>query len=306
VFSEIECGIGGQRNRLGYGVGTMGWQVIINGELVPEREATIHVSDLGLRRGYAAFEFFRVVGGVPLFLDDHLARLARSTELLGLDGRWPVSTLRGLIDRLIEVNDLRDAGLQMLVTGGNSPDIFTPGDPTLVIAPIQVTLPPEEVYETGVAVITHHNLRELPEAKTTDYLIAVRLIPRMRAAEAVEVLYHDGTRMLEGARSGLGIITPDGILVTATRDVLESVTRKHALAVADGQIPIERRDIGLDEFHRAAGVFLTSSTRGVLPVTRVDDRIVGDGRVGPKVVWLVTAFRAHVAAHLAAAELSRS
>ncbi len=278
---------------------TVAWNVIVNGELFPEADATVHVSDLGLRRGFAAFEFFRVVGGIPLFVEDHLARFARSCGLLGLAG--PSTTeMHALVTRLIAANDLRDAGIQIVLTGGNSADIFTPGEPNLILAPISVTLAPEELYETGAKVITHQNLRELPDAKTTDYLIAVQLIPRMRAEGAVEVLYHDGSRMLEGARSGLGIITADGILVTAGRDVLGSVTRGRMLHVAAGLMPIELRDMSLDEFAAAPEVFLTSSTRGVLPITRIDDRPVGDGRVGPHVTRLVGAFRQHVGEYLAA------
>ena len=277
----------------------MTWNVIVNGELVPESDATVHVSDLGLRRGFAAFEFFRVVGGIPLFVEDHLARFARSCELLGLPGPSTEEIL-ALVTRLIAANDLRDAGIQIVLTGGNSTDIFTPGEPNLILAPIVVNLAPDELYETGAKVITHRNLRELPAAKTTDYLIAVQLIPRMRAEGAVEVLYHDGTRMLEGARSGLGIVTTDGVLVTVGRDVLESVTRGRMLRVAEGLMPIELRDMSLEEFAAAPEVFLTSSTRGVLPVTQVDDRIVGDGRVGPKVTRLIRAFRGHVGEYLAA------
>ena len=114
----------------------MTWQVIVNGELVPEPDATVHISDLGLRRGFAAFEFFRVVDGIPLFFEDHLTRLERSRSLIGVDGRWSTDELRGFVARVIDVNGLRDAGIQVVVTGGNSPDGFTPGDPALVVTPI--------------------------------------------------------------------------------------------------------------------------------------------------------------------------
>ena len=268
----------------------MSWQVIVNGELVPEADATVHVSDLGLRRGYGAFDFFRLVDGVPLFLEDHLARFECSRQMLGLDGRWSAGDIRRLVKRLIDANGLRDEGVQIVLTGGYSPDIFTPGEPNLIIAPIEAAMAPDEFYETGVKVITHLNVRELPEAKTTDYLIAVRLIPRMTEAGAIEVLYHDGTRILEGARSGLGIITGAGVLVTAGRDVLASVTRDRMLRVAEGLMPIELRDITLDDFAQASEAFLTGTTRGVLPITQVDDRAIGDGQVGPHTKRLIQAF----------------
>jgi branched-chain amino acid aminotransferase len=274
------------------------WQVIVNGELVPEADATLHVSDLGLRRGYGAFDFFRLVDGVPLFLDDHMERFARSRDMLGLGGRWPETEIREFVARLIAANGLRNEGIQIVLTGGYSADAFTPGEPNLIIAPIAVTMATDEQYATGVKVITHDNARELPDAKTTDYLIAVKLIPQMTAAGAIEVLYHDGVRMSEGARSGFGIVTDGGVLVTAGQAVLESITLKRVLRAADDLMPVELRDITIDEFAAAPEAFLTGTTRGVLPITRVDDRVVGDGTVGVHTQRLITAFRHEVAEYL--------
>lgn len=272
--------------------------VILNGELVPEPDAKIHVSDLGLRRGYAVFEFFRVMRGIPLFFEDHLARFQRSAELLFLEPAWKVEKIQQFVFQLVEANGLQEAGVQLVLTGGYSPDAFTPTTPNLIITEAEVRPYPAEQYEQGVKVITHRNLRELPEAKTTDYLMAVRLIPRMRSLGAVEVLYHDGRRMLEGARSGLGIITAEGVLVTAGSSVLESITRRRLLGVARELLPIEERDIPLEEFFAAPEVFILSSTRGVMPVTQVDDRKVGT--VGPHTRRLMQAFRQHVEEYLAA------
>ncbi len=273
----------------------------MNGELVPEAEATVHISDLGLRRGFGAFDFFRLVDGVPLFYDDHMTRLARSRELLGLNGRWPEAEVRSLVGQLITANDLRNEGIQIVLTGGYSPDAFTPTEPNLLMVPIAVTMPNEEHYQTGVKVITHQNVRELPTAKTTDYLIAVKEIPRMAAAGAIEVLYHDGEVISEGARSGLAIVTADGVLVTAREGVLESVTLKRVLDVARGVLPVELRNITVTEFANAPEAFLTGTTRGVLPITRVDDRQVGDGTVGPHTKRVIQAFRDEVDAYVRAA-----
>ncbi|WP_280938750.1 aminotransferase class IV [Meiothermus taiwanensis] len=109
----------------------------INGTIIEHDKASLHISDLGLRRGYAVFEFFRVLRGVPVFLEDHLERFERSARLLELTPPFGREKLEALIRELIELNDLREAGLQMLLTGGYSPDAFTPGPPNLIIAPIR-------------------------------------------------------------------------------------------------------------------------------------------------------------------------
>ncbi|RDI95534.1 aminotransferase IV [Meiothermus sp. QL-1] len=271
--------------------------VYINGNFVEYSQATLHISDLGLRRGYAVFEFFRVLRGVAVFLEDHLERFARSAALLELEPPCGRERLEDLIRELIQLNALEQGGIQMLLTGGYSEDAFTPGRPNLIITPTPVSPPPAHLYQQGGKVILQQNQRELPEAKTTDYLMAVRLARRVRAEGATEVVYHDGKRVSEGGRSSLCLIK-DGVLVTAREGVLPGITRKHLLEVARPLLPIEERPITLDELFAADEVLLTGATRQVMPITQIEDRPVGSGRVGPWAQKLMAAFQAHLEAYL--------
>lgn len=272
--------------------------VNLNGQLVRDAEAKIHISDLGLRRGYGAFEFFRVLRGIPVFIEDHLERFENSSRAIELEVPYSRAELEGFIRELIRVNELQSAGIQLVLTGGYSEDIFTPGEPNLIIAPIALREYSPALYRQGVKVITHRHVREIPEAKTIAYLTAVKLVPRMKAEGAAEVIYHDGKWVSEGARSSLGFIK-DGVLVTAKDGVLPGITRLHALRLAAHLMPVEQRAFTLEELYAADEVFITSSTRGVMPVTRIDDHPVGNGQVGPKVSALVRAFEAHVEEYLA-------
>lgn len=269
----------------------------INGTIIEHDKASLHISDLGLRRGYAVFEFFRILRGIPVFLEDHLERFERSARLLELTPPFGREKLEGLIRELIELNNLQEAGLQMLLTGGYSPDAFTPGQPNLIIAPMAVTPPPAQLYQQGGKVILHQNLRELPEAKTTDYLVAVKLAKRVRAEGATEVIYHDGKTVYEGGRSSL-LIIQQGTLITAQAGVLPGITRKHLLAVARPILPVQERPITLAELYSADEVLLTGATRQVMPITQVEDRRVGDGQVGPYSQQLMKAFQEHLEAYL--------
>lgn len=269
----------------------------INGTIVEHAQATLHISDLGLRRGYGVFEFFRILRGVPVFLEDHLERFENSARLLELEVPYSRDTLEGFILELIRMNHLEQGGIQMLLTGGYSEDAFTPSRPNLVIAPIAVNPPPPHLYEQGGKVILHRNLRELPEAKTTDYLVAVRLAKRVRAEGATEVVYHDGQWVSEGGRSSLSIIK-DGALITALGGVLPGITRKHLLHVARPLLPIEERAIALEELFTADEVLLTGATRQVMPITRIEDRPVGSGLVGPYARALMAAFQKRLEAYL--------
>ena len=272
--------------------------VNLNGQLVRDADAKIHISDLGLRRGYGAFEFFRVLRGVPVFIEDHLDRFENSSRAIDLEVPYSRAELEGFVRELIRANNLHNAGIQLVLTGGYSEDIFTPGHPNLIIAPIALREYPPALYRQGVKGITHRHEREIPEAKTTAYLTAVKLGPRMKAEGAAEVIYHDGKWVTEGARSSLGFVK-DGVLVTAKDGVLPGITRIHALRLAQQLMPVEHRAFTLDELYTADEAFITSSTRGVMPVTRIDDRPVGNGQVGPKVSALVKAFQAHVEEYVA-------
>jgi branched-chain amino acid aminotransferase len=277
--------------------------VNLNGQLVRDADAKIHISDLGLRRGYGAFEFFRVLRGIPVFIEDHLERFENSSRAIDLEVPYSRETLEGFIHELIRVNGLQSAGIQLVLTGGYSEDAFTPGEPNLIIAPIALREYSPTLYQQGVKVITHRHVREIPEAKTIAYLTAVKLGPRMKAEGAAEVIYHDGKWVSEGARSSLGFVR-DGVLVTAKNGVLPGITRLHALRLAAQLMPVEQRAFTLEELYAADEAFITSSTRGVMPVIRIDDRLVGDGQVGPRVSALVKAFEAHVEAYLRTQQVS--
>jgi D-alanine transaminase/branched-chain amino acid aminotransferase len=272
--------------------------VSLNGKFVPYDQATLHISDLGLRRGYGAFEFFRILQGVPVFLEDHLSRFENTAGMLELEIPFTRSQLEALIYELIRLNELKRAGIQLVLTGGYSPDAFTPSTPNLVMAPLEIKSHPAVYYQQGAKIILHQNLREMPLAKSTDYLVAVRLGKRVRAEGATEVVYHNGTTVSEGGRSSLSIIK-NGVLITDLEGVLPGITRMHLLQVAKLILPIEFRSIMLPELFSADEVILTGATREVMPITQIEDRPVADGKVGPFTQTLMKAFREHLEAYLA-------
>ena len=270
---------------------------IIDGRRVAHEGATVHVSDLGLRRGFAVFEFFRVEAGVPLFLEDHLARLQRSAGVVGLPLPRSIEAIAADVHALVAANGPTVSAVQILVTGGPSVDGVTFQHPTCVVT--SMSLPPRTREPTGAGLITHHHTRELPDAKSTNYLSFMRLAETMRAAGAIDVLYHDGAHITEGARSGIAVITAN-TLVTRREGVLQSVTMKHLIEVARERMRVELRPITVDELHRVDEVLDTGAVRGVVPITSIDGNPVGNGGVGPHGRALAAAFNAHVDAYVAA------
>lgn len=270
---------------------------ILDGRRVPHEGATVHVSDLGLRRGFAVFEMFRVEEGAPLFLEAHLARLARSAEAVGLPLPRGAEGVAADVHALVDANALGVAAVQVLLTGGLSDDGVTSRQPTCVVTSMDV--PPRAAAPAGATLVTHRHTRELPEAKSTNYLTAMRLAAAIRTAGAIDVLYHDGVHATECARSALAIVIGD-TLVTRREGVLESVSMTNLLALARERMRVEERAISLEELHAADEVLTTGSVRGVVPILAIDARPIGDGTVGPHARALFTAFAAHVAGYVAA------
>ncbi len=272
---------------------------ILDGRRVRHEDATVHVSDLGLRRGFAVFEQFRVEGGVPLFLTAHLARLARSAETVGLPLPRGLDGVAHDVQALIEASASGSFAIQVLVTGGPSDDGVTFRQPTCIVTTVDVA--PRPLVPVGAALVTHQHQRELPEAKSTNYLTAMRLAAAMRAAGAIDVLYHDGALVAEGARSAVAVVLA-GTLVTRREGVLASVSMTNLLELARARMPVEERAITLEELRDADEVITTGSVRGVVPIVAIDGRIVGEGDVGPHARALFSAFAARVAQEVALGE----
>lgn len=270
---------------------------VIDGQRVPHDGASVHVSDLGLRRGFAVFEFFRVEDGVPLFLEDHLARLERSADVVGLPLPRRIEAIAADVHALVAANAPEVSAVQILVTGGPSVDGVTFQRPTCLVT--SMSLPPRTREPSGAGLITHRHTRELPDAKSTNYLTFMRLAESLRASGAIDVLYHDGAHVTECARSGIAVITAN-TLVTRSEGVLQSVTMRHLVEVARERMRVELRPITVDELHRVDEVLDTGAVRGVVPITSIDGNPVGSGDVGPHAHALMAAFAAHVDAYVAA------
>jgi branched-subunit amino acid aminotransferase/4-amino-4-deoxychorismate lyase len=105
--------------------------------------------------------------------------------------------------------------------------------------------------------------------------------PRLAESGALDLLYHDGERVFEAASASVYFVRGDAILAPSTDDVLWGTVGSLVLELADGSFTIEQRDVSLDEALTADEIFLTSTTRGVVPIVRLDDTAVGGGVPGP-------------------------
>lgn len=270
----------------------------INGHLVPAGEASLKVSDLSVIRGFAIFDFFLFRQGHPLFLDDYLDRFYRSAELLHMAVPFSKAGFARQILQLIEHNGQEEGGIRLLLTGGYSPDGYTPAEPNVLI--LQSPLPAKTWQNSqGIKLMTHTFLREIPEVKTTNYVTGISLLPELQRRGFDDLLFvENGEWIRESARSNFFLVLDGQRVVTPGTKVLLGVTRKQILHLAGKRYQVEERDVHISEVAEAREAFFTSTIKGVLPVVQVDDQVIGDGKSGPVAAQLYRDFIAHVEAYL--------
>ena len=269
----------------------------VNGKILPHEKAVVRVDDIGMSRAFGVYDGIMTYGGKPFEISKHYKRLSRSAKLLGL--RVPISEkeLDRVIRTLVKKNSFSDPLARVLLTGGTTLRgiDFDSKKPTLIVQLEQRVSLGKEAYEKGVRVITHEYERQLPQAKTINYIAAVRLQPQMRKAKATEALYTQKGNVLEATTSNLFIVK-NGKIITPKDGILNGITRQVVLALAKKKYQITERPLSLQDLLTADEIFLTSSFKEVLPVSYVDGKKIGYGVAGVVTCDLIGKFAEMVAA----------
>jgi branched-chain amino acid aminotransferase len=265
---------------------------IINGRVTSSEEATISVYDRGFLYGDSIFETVRTYGGKAFALDDHMTRLARSAERLFIALPVPLAALTNEVERGIDLAKNPESFARIMITRGIGPLGLDPAlaeQPTRVILVEPFVPPPPESYENGIHAITFRTVRSTDAtpaagAKVANYLTSVLAIREARKVGAVEALIVDGRGcVLEGTTSNMFLVK-GGKLITVPEEsgILSGITRAYLLRAAEKLgIEVSVRDVREEELKDADELFISSTLREVLPVTRLDSRPVGSGRPGP-------------------------
>lgn len=259
---------------------TMTKYYMINGRLTPAQDASINVIDLGLLRGYGIFDFFVCDKGVPVFFEDHVNRLRNSVKFLGMEVPYDDETIYQQIIQLTNANGFEKAGLKIIFTGGYSEDGYTPTTPNMIMIQNQFKSAPNHYFTDGIKLVTHDYIREIPDVKTLNYLVPISIRNKIADANAQDVLYFKDGIVSESSRSNIFIVNQDNTVITNEFGVLWGITRKQILNIARAHYKVEERAFSLEETMNAKEVFLTSSTKGTMGVTRIDDKVIADGKVG--------------------------
>src|SRR5687768_12762184 len=210
-------------------------------------------------------------------------RLRNSLEITGLQTGLNDQQWIDLFYEMIRVNQADRAGFRVVVTGGFSEDGYTiPEEKNIYLMLHHLPENDPAQYENGVSLLTSSYQRDIPSAKTTIYIQSMHFQPKLKKAGAFEVLYHWKGEITECSRCNIFFIDNNDVLHTPKNGLLKGVTRKQVLSMAaDAGITVNEREIFLHELPDMAGAFLTATTKGVLPVVKIDDTIIGNGKVHP-------------------------
>jgi D-alanine transaminase/branched-chain amino acid aminotransferase len=247
----------------------------INGAFVSSNEASVSVTDLALQRGYGIFDFFKIINGKPIFLDDHLDRFYSSASFMQLQAGKTKSEIKNIIRHLIQQNNILNSGIRITLTGGNSSDGYSISVPNLIITqqPLQLS---KSFNTNGINLVTYQHQRQLSSAKTIDYVMAIWLQQYIQQQHADDVLYHQNEIVTETPRANIFIVTKDQKIITPKHNILQGITRKHIISVAAEKFQVKEADISLTDLTQAKEVFLTSTSKQVMPVNSIDGIQIGN------------------------------
>lgn len=280
----------------------MGRIAYAGGRYVPHAEAHVHVEDRGYQFADAVYEVIAVHHGRLIDEDEHLARLDRSLGELGI--AWPLSerALRFKIRELIRRNRIGARGMVYIQVsrGVAARNHAFPKDCPPVLVMTAKPLPAFDYAEAsrGVSVITAADQRwRRCDIKTVSLLANV--LARQQAVEAgayeAWLVGNDGF-VTEGTASNAWIVTPDRLLLThdASHAILNGITRQAVLRIArDHGVSLREGPFSVAEAKSAAEAFLTSTTSLIKPVVRIDEAVIGDGRMGPLTARLLGYYADH-------------
>ena len=260
----------------------------VNGRFARHDDAVVHIEDRGYQFADGVYEVIAVRGGRPRALADHMARLRRSLGELRIEIPLSEAALTSVLRHVVRVNRLHDGTLYMQITRGvatRDHAFPTARRAQLVVTPRRAKPADPSHVERGVRVISIAEQRwARRDIKSISLLPNVLGKQAAREADAYEAWQVDEAGLVtEGTSSNAWIVTGDGEIVTTplSPSILGGVTRLNLLRAAKAAgYKIGERRFSIEEAKTAREAFLTSTTALVLPVTEIDDRVIGNGRPG--------------------------
>ena len=280
-------------------------KVYLDGRFVDEADAKVSVFDHGLLYGDGVFEGIRLYGGNVFRLEEHIERFEYSAKAILLE--LPLSRQQWIdvVCETCRVNGLKDGYIRLVATRGVGDLGLAPwlcAKPSYFVIANKISLYPAEHYENGLSIVTVATRRIGPGAlpptvKSLNYLNNILAKIEARQAGALEAIMLNEQGYIAEATADNVFAVHKGALLTpaASQGALKGVTR-HAVVdiAADLKIPVREADLTRYDLWCADECFLTGSGAEVIPVVKLDGRVIGGGKPGPLTKRITAEFRRRV------------
>ncbi len=215
------------------------------------------------------YEVIRVIDGIPLFLEEHIARLSKSANLLNYNIENILETIELDTRKTISLNENPELNLKILLYNIENPI------PDYYIFFIESNYPMEELYETGIKTVTFKAVRSNPNAKIINNEFRKNVNESIEKNNAYEaLLLNDNDEVTEGSRSNVFFIKGDTVYTPPGNDVLLGTTRNKIIKICnDANIKVCEEPITISFLNNCDALFITGTSPKVLPISQVDDRM---------------------------------
>jgi len=265
-------------------------KIYLNGKFVNKEDATVSVFDHGFLYGDGAFEGIRSYNSLVFKLAEHIDRLYETTHTLMINIPLSKKAMTAAIIATLKKNKLTDAYIRVIVSRGQGDLGLDPskcfGQPNIIIIADKISLYPKELYHKGMEIITVPTARNNPEAlnpqlKSLNYLN--NILAKMEASNSgySEAIMLDHQGYVAECTGDNIFIVKNNVLLTPCQGRLKGITRDAVINLASKiKMRTEECFITRHEVYNSDECFLTGTAAELIPVIKVDGRLIADGKPG--------------------------
>ncbi len=275
--------------------------IYFNGKFVPKNEARTSIYDHGFLYGDGVFEGIRAYNGRIFRLDGHLDRMYDSAKAIDLKIPLSKEEMKKAIIETLKKNKLEDAYIRPIVSRGDGDLGLDPRKcpkPNVFIITQEWGAMYGDLYEKGLTAITVGVRRNAPEAlppniKSLNYLNNILAKIEANAKGGDEAIMFDvHGNLSEGSGDNIFVVKNGRIITPPTLNNLRGITRAAAIELARNEgIEVSEINMGLFDIYTADEVFVTGTAAEIAPITRIDGRLIADGKPGNITKKLMAAFK---------------